>query len=215
MTVTPLTAAVLAAVRDADLGEASAINDAASRVGGLIVIALVPALIGATAGRSLDHALVHGYQPAMIALGESAYLLHSSPRCSSGTTERPPRGSLPRRETTAAPCLSETRRRQRDPLTSRTSGGIMSTAPTVFLKHREPELLGQTIFVIGGSAGIGLETARRARAEGADVILTGRSPERLEHAALDVDAAHTTAFDANDPAALERFFEDPPTQSIM
>jgi NAD(P)-dependent dehydrogenase (short-subunit alcohol dehydrogenase family) len=30
--------------------------------------------------------------------------------------------------------------------------------------------------VIGGSAGIGLETARRARAEGADVILTGRNP---------------------------------------
>ena len=69
LTVTPLTAAVLAAVRDADLGEASAINDAASRLGGLIVIALVPALVGATAGRSLDHALVHGYQPAMIALG--------------------------------------------------------------------------------------------------------------------------------------------------
>ncbi|MFD0331817.1 hypothetical protein ACFQZC_35820 [Streptacidiphilus monticola] len=28
---------------------------------------------------------------------------------------------------------------------------------------REPELLGQTVVVIGGSAGIGLETARRAR----------------------------------------------------
>jgi hypothetical protein len=30
----------------------------------------------------------------------------------------------------------------------------------------EPELLGQTVVVIGGSAGIGLETAKRARAEG-------------------------------------------------
>ena len=40
--------------------------------------------------------------------------------------------------------------------------------------HREPELLGQTVVVIGGSAGIGFETARRARAEGAKVILTGR-----------------------------------------
>jgi NAD(P)-dependent dehydrogenase (short-subunit alcohol dehydrogenase family) len=29
--------------------------------------------------------------------------------------------------------------------------------------QREPELLGQTVVVIGGSAGIGLETARRAR----------------------------------------------------
>jgi NAD(P)-dependent dehydrogenase (short-subunit alcohol dehydrogenase family) len=33
----------------------------------------------------------------------------------------------------------------------------------------EPELRGQTVLVIGGSAGIGLETARRARAEGAEV----------------------------------------------
>ena len=41
--VTPLTAAVLAAVSDADLGEASAINDATSRVGGVVLIALVPA----------------------------------------------------------------------------------------------------------------------------------------------------------------------------
>ncbi len=42
----------------------------------------------------------------------------------------------------------------------------------------EPELRGQTVVVIGGSAGIGLETARKAR-----------------------------AFDANDSAALKRFFQ--------
>jgi EmrB/QacA subfamily drug resistance transporter len=66
--VTPLTAAVLAAVSDADLGEASAINDATSRVGGIVLIALVPALIGATGGRSIGHALARGYQPAMIVL---------------------------------------------------------------------------------------------------------------------------------------------------
>ena len=48
---------------------------------------------------------------------------------------------------------------------------------------RAPQLLGQTVVVIGGSAGIGLETARRARAEGADVVLTGRDPERLHEAA--------------------------------
>ena len=47
----------------------------------------------------------------------------------------------------------------------------------------EPELRGQTVVVIGGSAGIGLETARRARAEGASVILTARNPERLQRAA--------------------------------
>jgi NAD(P)-dependent dehydrogenase (short-subunit alcohol dehydrogenase family) len=72
-------------------------------------------------------------------------------------------------------------------------------------------LHGQTVVVIGGSAGIGLETARQARAEGADVVLTGRNPDRLQQAALEVDAASTAPFDANDAAALERFFEDLPT----
>jgi NAD(P)-dependent dehydrogenase (short-subunit alcohol dehydrogenase family) len=72
---------------------------------------------------------------------------------------------------------------------------------------RERELAGQTIVLIGGSAGIGLETARRARAEGADVILTGRDTERLERAADEVGARSTAAFDATDPAALKRFFE--------
>ena len=77
-------------------------------------------------------------------------------------------------------------------------------------KAHEPELLGQTVVLIGGSAGIGLETARRARSEGADVVLTGRDPERLERAARDVDARTTAAFDATDAAALKRFFEGLP-----
>jgi NAD(P)-dependent dehydrogenase (short-subunit alcohol dehydrogenase family) len=76
---------------------------------------------------------------------------------------------------------------------------------------REPELAGQTVVVIGGSGGIGLETARRASAEGAKVILTGRDPERLQRAASEVDALSTAAFDATDPALLERFFRDLPT----
>jgi len=59
----------------------------------------------------------------------------------------------------------------------------MSTATTASPIQREPGLLGQTVVVIGGSAGIGLETARRASAEGAKLILTGRNPERLQRAA--------------------------------
>jgi EmrB/QacA subfamily drug resistance transporter len=66
--VTPLTAAVLAAVPDADLGEASAVNEASARVGALLAIALVPALIGATAGRTLARALTNGFQPAMLVM---------------------------------------------------------------------------------------------------------------------------------------------------
>jgi NAD(P)-dependent dehydrogenase (short-subunit alcohol dehydrogenase family) len=64
---------------------------------------------------------------------------------------------------------------------------------------------GQTVVVIGGSAGIGLETARRARAEGAAVIITGRNQERLDRAAEEVGAERTAAFDARDLQALSEF----------
>jgi NAD(P)-dependent dehydrogenase (short-subunit alcohol dehydrogenase family) len=67
-------------------------------------------------------------------------------------------------------------------------------------------LEGQTVVVIGGSAGIGLETARAARGEGADVILTARSPESLEAVARELGAAGTAAFDATDPDRLAEFF---------
>lgn len=86
----------------------------------------------------------------------------------------------------------------------------MSTAAIASTIHREPELLGQTVVVIGGSAGIGFETARRARSEGAKVILTARNPERLRQAASEVEAQSTAAFDATDAVALERFFRDLP-----
>jgi len=83
----------------------------------------------------------------------------------------------------------------------------MTTPTTAAPTEREPALVGQTVVVIGGSSGIGLATARRARAEGADVILTGLHPDdALQRAALDLDALSTAAFDANDPAELERFF---------
>jgi NAD(P)-dependent dehydrogenase (short-subunit alcohol dehydrogenase family) len=86
----------------------------------------------------------------------------------------------------------------------------MTAATGTLSARREPQLLGQTVVLIGGSAGIGLETARHARAEGADVVLTGRDPQRLRRAALDVDALSTAAFDANDEAALKQFFDGLP-----
>jgi NAD(P)-dependent dehydrogenase (short-subunit alcohol dehydrogenase family) len=88
---------------------------------------------------------------------------------------------------------------------------MTTTATSSTVAQREPELLGQTVVVIGGSAGIGLETARRARAEGAEVILTGRNSERLENAASELGAQRTAAFDASDPESLQSFFEDLPT----
>jgi len=87
----------------------------------------------------------------------------------------------------------------------------MTTATTALTPQRKPELVGQTVVVIGGSSGIGFETARRARAEGAQVVLTGRNPGRLKQAALELDAQNTVAFDANDPAALTKFFQTLPT----
>ena len=73
------------------------------------------------------------------------------------------------------------------------------------------ELLEQTVVVIGGTSGIGLETARRARGKGAKVILVARNPERLKNAANEIDALSTGSFDATDPVAIERFFRDLPT----
>jgi NAD(P)-dependent dehydrogenase (short-subunit alcohol dehydrogenase family) len=88
---------------------------------------------------------------------------------------------------------------------------ILTTTTTTTCIQRAPELLGQTVVVIGGSAGIGLETARRARAEGAGVIITGRNSERLKQAALELDVQRTAAFDANDPASLQSFLRNLPT----
>jgi NAD(P)-dependent dehydrogenase (short-subunit alcohol dehydrogenase family) len=87
----------------------------------------------------------------------------------------------------------------------------MTTETLAPSTHREPELRGQTVVVIGGSAGIGLETARRARAEGADVVLTGRNPERLQNAASELGTLSTAAFDASDAASLQSFFQGLPS----
>jgi NAD(P)-dependent dehydrogenase (short-subunit alcohol dehydrogenase family) len=70
---------------------------------------------------------------------------------------------------------------------------------------------GQTVVVLGGSAGIGLETARLARAEGADVIITGRNQERLAAAAAEVGAASTAAFDTTDLDRLAEFLAGLPS----
>jgi len=84
-------------------------------------------------------------------------------------------------------------------------GNMTATSPAPPV--HEPQLLGQTVVLIGGSTGIGLETARRARSEGAEVILAARRPEPLQNAAREVGALSTAEFDANDPTAMQGFFE--------
>jgi NAD(P)-dependent dehydrogenase (short-subunit alcohol dehydrogenase family) len=84
----------------------------------------------------------------------------------------------------------------------------MTSATTNVAVVSEPRLRGQTVVVIGGSAGIGLATARLARSEGAEVVVTGRDPERLEQAARELSARSSAAFDADDAAAVQRFFDE-------
>jgi NAD(P)-dependent dehydrogenase (short-subunit alcohol dehydrogenase family) len=86
----------------------------------------------------------------------------------------------------------------------------MVTSTTYSPAERERDMLGQTVVVIGGSAGIGLETARLARTRGASLILTARDPDRLHRVGLELGAS-IAAFDATDFDRLKRFFDELPT----
>jgi NAD(P)-dependent dehydrogenase (short-subunit alcohol dehydrogenase family) len=55
--------------------------------------------------------------------------------------------------------------------------------------------------VTGSTAGIGLESARLLAEEGARVVVTGRSAERVEEARADAGAELGLAYDLSDPAA--------------
>src|SRR5262245_12578779 len=68
----------------------------------------------------------------------------------------------------------------------------------------------QTVVVLGGSSGIGLETARLARAHGANIVITGRDLVRLDEAAGQIGGATTAAFDMTDTSLLAQFFEQLP-----
>jgi NAD(P)-dependent dehydrogenase (short-subunit alcohol dehydrogenase family) len=67
----------------------------------------------------------------------------------------------------------------------------------------------QTVVILGGSSGIGLATAKAALAEGAKVIITGRSQDRLERAraALETDV-RTVALDVTDEAGTRALFSE-------
>lgn len=86
----------------------------------------------------------------------------------------------------------------------------MTTQRAAGTVQRAPELLGQTVVLIGGTAGIGLATARSARAAGAELVLTGRDHGRLRAAEDELAPLATAAFDATYPVRLERFFVELP-----
>ena len=62
-------------------------------------------------------------------------------------------------------------------------------------------LAGQTVVVVGGSAGIGLETARQVRADGGDLVLVARDPGRLKRAAEQLNPLVTAGSPSYTPIA--------------
>ena len=66
----------------------------------------------------------------------------------------------------------------------------------------------RTCLVTGSTAGIGLETARLLAAEGARVVVTGRSETSVERARTDVGAVLGLAADLSDPGAPPRLVEE-------
>jgi NAD(P)-dependent dehydrogenase (short-subunit alcohol dehydrogenase family) len=66
-----------------------------------------------------------------------------------------------------------------------------------------------TVVILGGSSGIGLATAKAAKAEGARVVVTGRSADRLKSARALLGAeARTVVLDVADEAGTRTLFEE-------
>src|SRR6476660_2557739 len=70
------------------------------------------------------------------------------------------------------------------------------------------KLDGKQLLIIGGSSGIGLETARLALAEGAFVTIAGRSEERLRKAAQNLasDRMRSVVADLSDESSIRSLF---------
>jgi NAD(P)-dependent dehydrogenase (short-subunit alcohol dehydrogenase family) len=58
-------------------------------------------------------------------------------------------------------------------------------------------LQGKTVFITGGARGIGAETARRAAARGANIVVAGLEPDELERVAATAGAGRGAAFETD------------------
>ena len=72
----------------------------------------------------------------------------------------------------------------------------------------ENRLKNKIALITGGTTGIGLATAKRFAAEGAEVIVTGRNPETLEAARLELgDSVKIVESDAANEQKVAKLFE--------
>ena len=73
------------------------------------------------------------------------------------------------------------------------------------------KLADKTVVILGGSSGIGLATAKAAKAEGARVIITGHSRERLDAALRELGGdVHAVSLDVANEAGTRSFFDELP-----
>jgi NAD(P)-dependent dehydrogenase (short-subunit alcohol dehydrogenase family) len=72
-------------------------------------------------------------------------------------------------------------------------------------------LRGATVVIVGGSSGIGLATAAAARDAGAEVVITGRSSDRLDSAVASLGGyVRGVALDSTDEEGTRALFESLP-----
>ncbi|MFP3606910.1 SDR family oxidoreductase [Paraburkholderia sp. SIMBA_053] len=69
------------------------------------------------------------------------------------------------------------------------------------------EMIGRTVLITGGTSGIGLELAKQLTARGNTVIVTGRSPERLQAAREAIPGLHAFRSDVSDLTSIESLYE--------
>ncbi len=76
-------------------------------------------------------------------------------------------------------------------------------------------LAGKKVIVVGGSSGIGLAAAEMAKAQGADVIIASRSPEKLKAAADKIGAKGIPADVTNEQSVADLFRAAGPADHVV